>query len=370
MFVTQRIRRPGGIWIMQISRLAVLIAALTLGSAGSVTYAAEPSGQSAGSAPIAVKVMIVNLFSFEAAPWLKALHAEREIRVPGLSKDYPVVHCTADGVCEVTTGMGHANAAASIMAVQLSGLFDLRKTYFLVAGIAGIDPAQGTLGSAAWARYVVDTGIAHEIDARELPSGWQDGYFGVLTDAPGQKPQFDYKTEVFRLDEGLLQKALELSQHVILQDSDDARNYRQHYSEPAARNPPQVIQCDTASGDTWWAGRRLGEHARSWTKLLTDGKGVYCTTQQEDNATLNALTRGAEAGLVDLKRVAVLRSGSDFDRPYPHQPVIDSMLAQRKLAGAARISAENLVLAGMPVVTDIVQHWDRWQIGVPGASTK
>jgi purine nucleoside permease len=353
-----------------MSRLPVLLALLTLGPAWSAADAADPSSPSAGNAPIVVKVMIVNLFGFEAAPWLKALHAEREVRVPGLSRDYPVVHCTADGVCEVTTGMGHANAAASMMAVQLSGLFDLRRTYFLVAGIAGIDPAQGTLGSAAWARYVVDTGIAHEIDAREMPPGWQDGYFGVLTDAPGQMPQLDYRTEVFRLDESLLQKALGLSQHVVLNDSDDARKYRQHYSEAAARNPPRVIQCDTASGDTWWAGHRLGEHARSWTKLLTDGHGVYCTTQQEDNATLNALTRGAEAGLVDIRRVAVLRSGSDFDRPYPHQKVIDSMLAQRKLEGAARISAENLPLAGMPLVTDIVQHWDSWQNGVPDAATQ
>ena len=36
-------------------------------------------------------------------------------------------------------------------------------------------------------------------------------------------------------------------------------------------------------------------------RLLTDGKGIYCTTQQEDNATLNALTRAAQSGLVDLQ---------------------------------------------------------------------
>jgi purine nucleoside permease len=322
----------------------------------------------ADAPPLAVKVLIVNLFSLEAAPWLDALKPTQEIRVPGLSSDDPFVKCNAEAVCEMTTGMGHANAAASMMAVLYSGAFDLRRTYFIVAGIAGIDPKRGTLGSVAWARYLVDSGIAHEIDAREMPRGWQDGYFGILTDGPGQVPKFDYRTEVFRLDEGLLKKALSLSTLAVLEDSEDLRAYRRHYPEAPANQPPTVIQCDTLAGDTWWSGNRLGEHARQWTRLLTEGKGVYCTSQQEDNATLNALTRGSQSGLVDLKRIAVLRSGSDFDRPYPHQGVLDSMQAQRALPGAVHVSAVNLVHAGMPLVEAIVQHWDVWQQGVPGAS--
>jgi purine nucleoside permease len=333
-----------------------------------ITGFAKPKGVEVSAAPLAVKVMIINMFSLEAAPWLEALRPTQEIRVPGLSSDFPTVHCNSDAVCQMTTGMGHANAAASTMAVIYSRLFDLQKTYFIVAGIAGIDPLRGTIGSAAWARYVVDSGIAHEIDARELPRGWKDGYFGVLTDAPDQVPKFDYRTEVFRLDEALLQKALALSKTAALEDSDDIRAYRQHYTHAPANQPPAVIQCETLSADTWWSGHRLGEHARRWTRLLTEGKGKYCTTQQEDNATLNALTRGSQSGLVDLRRVAVLRSGSDFDRPYPHQGVLESMQAQRALPGAVRISANNLVHAGMPLVGAIVQHWELWQNGVPAAS--
>ena len=319
------------------------------------------------AAPFAVKVMVVNMFQLEAAPWLEALRPGREIVVPGLSQDFPAVHCNAQAVCQMTTGMGHANAAASLMAVLFSGLFDLHQTYFIVAGIGGIDPKRGTLGSAAWVRYVVDFGIEHEIDARERPRGWRDGYFGILTDSPDQVPKFDYRTEVFRLDEALLERALALSQGIALEDSEDIRRYRRHYRFAPANQPPAVIQCDTLSGDTWWAGNRLGEHARRWTRLLTGGKGVYCTTQQEDNATLNALTRGAQSGLVDLRRVTVLRSGSDFDRPYAHQGVLESMRAQRDLAGALRTSTDNLVRAGMPLVEAIVQHWEFWRGGIPAA---
>ena len=126
-----------------------------------------------------------------------------------------------------------------------------------------------------------------------------------------------------------------------------------------------MIQCDTLSGDTWWAGRHLEEHARHWTSLLTDGKGVYCTTQEEDNATMNALTRASQSGLVDLERVAILRTASDFDRPYGNQSAVDSLQSQGRLMGALRTSTDNLVNAAMPLVDAIVSQWETWQYGVP-----
>ena len=36
------------------------------------------------------------------------------VNVPGLSPDYPQVHCNRDEVCVITTGMGHTNAASSL----------------------------------------------------------------------------------------------------------------------------------------------------------------------------------------------------------------------------------------------------------------
>jgi purine nucleoside permease len=312
-----------------------------------------------------VKVLVINLFGLEAAPWIKALQPTEEFRVPGLPSDYPAVKCNAEAICQMTTGMGHANAAASMMAVLFSGLFDLHETYFLIAGIAGIDPAHGTVGSTAWARYVVDGGIAHEIDARELPRGWQDGYFGVLTHSPEQMPKLEYHSEVFQLDEALLQEALRLSRQATLEDSPGLAAYRQHYPKAPANRPPAVIQCDTLSGDTWWVGRRLGARASRWTRLITAGKGVYCTTQEEDNAVLVALSRAAQSGRIDLQRTAVVRAGSDFDRPYPHQSPLAALQAQLAQPDAFPIAADNLVHAGMPLVQAIAQHWEVWRRGVP-----
>lgn len=317
---------------------------------------------SAVVAPRPVKVMIISMFAPEAAPWLAKLPATQATRVPGLSAEFPDVKCTPSDVCVMTTGMGHANAAASTMALALSGQFDLTHTYFIVAGIAGIDPNVGTLGSAAWARYLVDFGLQQEFDAREKPAAWDTGYIGIGAPDPATKPKLEYGTEVFRLDEALLQRALSLSRRATLEDNDTARAYRRLYPQVAAQAAPSVLQCDTLGGDTWWHGERLGARATLWTKQLTDGKGTYCTTQQEDNATYEALRRGAAAGRLDVARVAVLRTGANFDRPHPGQTDVESLNAR---SGGFPISTANLVLAAWPLVSDIVARWPLWRDGVP-----
>ena len=309
-----------------------------------------------------VKVMLITMFRGEAEAWTNRMTFDDEIRVPGLSRDYPSVRCTRGGVCLMTTGMGHANAAASTMAVAMSPLLDLRSTYFLINGIAGIDPNVGTIGSATWARFAVDYGIAHEIDSREMPIGWKSGYLGIHAADPKTKPPLEYRTEVFRLNEALLQMALALTRNAALADNDTAKAYRAQYAQPTAKSQPAVLQCDTASGDTYWHGRFLGQWASEWVALLTDGQGRYCTTQQEDNATIEALKRGAAAGRLDLARMAVLRTASNFDRPHPTQSAYDSLKAR---SGGYPASTANLFNVGSIVVADILNRWDKWRDGVP-----
>jgi purine nucleoside permease len=315
------------------------------------------------NAPREVKVMIVSMFGPEGKVWLDHAGPWTAVRVPGLSPDYPDVHCNARDVCVVTTGMGHANAAASMMALTFSNQFDLRHTYFMIAGIAGIDPAQGTVGSAAWAKYLVDFGIQWEIDGREKPRGWPSGFTGINTKGPGDKPAEDYRTEVFALNPVLADKAFALSRNVPLSDSAEAQTARAKFQYAPANRPPAVIQCDTLAGDTWWSGNDIGERARTWTKLMTDGRGTYCTTQQEDNATVEALKRAASAGRVDLNRVAVVRAGSDFDRPYRGQTAADNLLTYQAQGGFVP-AIENLYRAGNPLVEAITGNWAEWRDGI------
>jgi hypothetical protein len=125
--------------------------------------------------PFPVKVVVVTMFERGADTgdepgefqyWVERDHLDRIFPLP---QAYHDLRMNRDGVLGMVTGMGTARAAASVMAVGLDPRFDLRHAYWLIAGIAGVDPADATLGSAAWATWIVDGDLAHEIDAREMP---------------------------------------------------------------------------------------------------------------------------------------------------------------------------------------------------------
>jgi purine nucleoside permease len=316
----------------------------------------------AQSPPVAPKVLVITMFGGEAKPWIEGETLSRKIAVPGLSKAFSEVACSEDGLCLTTTGMGYANAASSLSAILYSGRFDLSKTYFLIAGIAGVNPAYGTLGSAFWARYAIDGGLQNEIDAREMPQDWSAGYVGIGAGAPGKKPDLRYGAEVYRLNEDLLLAAFRLTQDIALSDSDAAKAYRAKYGAPPASSGPKVAICDTLSADTWWHGAKLGAAMEAWARLVTDGAANACTTQQEDNATLTALKRGADAQLLDFNRVALLRTASNFDREAPGQSAAESLVAR---SGGYLPSVANAYKVGGALAHAIIADWTRWSVGPP-----
>jgi purine nucleoside permease len=306
----------------------------------------------------------VNMFGEEAAPFIGGLQLTTARKVPGLSARYPDVRCNADAVCQMTTDMGYSNAAASMSALLYASGFDLSHTYFIVAGIAGMNPKWGTVGSVAWADYAVDYSLAHEIDAREMPPNWASGYFGIMTNSPDEKPLSRYRTEVFRLNSALVTRAYALSKQLVLSDSEGAKTYRANFAAAPASQRPTVLRCDTVSGDTWFGGTVLATRAEVWAALLTDGKASYCTSQQEDNATLEVLRRGEAAGKVDADRVLILRAGSDLDRPHAGQSNSDALLNYTQQGGFGPATA-NLLTTARPVIQDIVGNWRLWMKGVP-----
>jgi purine nucleoside permease len=325
--------------------------------------AVSPVVHGQAPSPRGVKVFIVTMFDVEAQPWIEALGLTQTLAVAGLPAGDPVVRCNADDVCLVTTGMGKANAAASVAAVVFSGTFDLRQTYFLVAGVAGIDPGQGTLGSVAFATNVVDYGISWEVDARTLPAGWTTGYLGIDATSPTQKPPGLFGTELYTLTPALVSKAVALAGGATLGDDSTALACRAGYTSAPASASPAVVACDTTTSDTYWQGALLGQRATQWVSLLTGGAGTYCTSQQEDNAAITALQRGASAGLLDATRVVVANGASSFDRPPAGQSPYDALVA----CGHAGLEPAigNLVAAAGPLVSAIVADWSDWQNGVP-----
>src|SRR6202453_2581688 len=130
----------------------------------------------AAPAPIPVKIVVIALFEPGAdqgdTPGEYQYWVERE----HLSHVYPFAQGNHDlrmndqGVMGVLAGVGTARAAASIMALGLDPRFDFSKAYWLVAGIAGADPEDTSLGSAVKAEWVVGGDLAYEIVSREIPT--------------------------------------------------------------------------------------------------------------------------------------------------------------------------------------------------------
>src|SRR4029077_4548056 len=147
---------------------------------------------------------------------------------------YRDLRINRQGVLGVLTGVGTAKAAATIMALGLDPRFDFHQAYWLVAGIAGIDPADGSLGSAAWAEWVVDGDLAHEIDAREIPPGWKTGYVPLRRSVPYEQPRAPDEGESYHLNPALVDWAYQLTKDVHLNDTEQMRQRREQFESPNA----------------------------------------------------------------------------------------------------------------------------------------
>jgi purine nucleoside permease len=260
------------------------------------------------------------------------------------------------------TGEAEINAATTVTTVAFSPLFDLTKTYFFVAGIAGINPKRATTGSATFARYAVQVALQYEIDIRELPSSYSTGYIPLGADYPDQYPTSIYGTEVFEVNADLRTIAANFARRANLSDSTTAQAYRAHYANgsaeyKAATLAPSVVECDVATSDVYYSGNILGIAFENTTKLFTNGTGDYCSTAQEDNATLEVLLRAAVHKLIDFSRIIVMRTASDFDRPYSGASAAYNLLYSNQ--GGFEPALENIYHAGIEVVQGILQGWEK-----------
>ncbi|KZT67081.1 NUP-domain-containing protein [Daedalea quercina L-15889] len=320
---------------------------------------------------LAPKVFIISMFSPEAGAWygipdFNVLAVN--ITVPGLSMLFPDIHCTDDGqICQLTTGEGEINAATTIASLVAYPYLNLKQTYFMIAGIGGVSPEVATLGSVTLARYAVQVALQYEFDAREIPANFTTGYVPFGTTAPGEYPTSIYGTEVFEVNAALRDKAVELASTAVLNDTEAAAAYRAHYaSDPsfaAGASGPTVVACDVATSDVYYSGNLLAEAFDNTTTLFTNGTGKYCSSAQEDNASLEAFLRAAIHGLVDFSRIIVMRTGSDFDRQYPGETATQHLLYDYQNGHVPSIA--NIYLAGVKIVEDIINNWeDTYEAGI------
>jgi purine nucleoside permease len=324
--------------------------------------------------PIRIKVVVVAMFERgedtgdtpgEYQLWVEREHLDQIIPLPA---GYHHVRLNQDGVLGILTGVGTAKAAASVMAVGLDPRFDLSKAYWLVAGIGGGDPADVSLGSAVWADRVLDGDLAYEIDARQIPENWPTGYVPLRKATPYEQPVRDQlEGELYTLNPQLVGWAFRLTKDTPLADSDSLRTSRARFTAfPNALKAPFVIHGDTLSSSTFWHGSKLDEWANAWTRYYTGGRGNYMIAAMEDSGTMQALTFLSQAGRVDLQRVLVLRTVSNYDREPPGANAAESLKTMVSGNYSAYFPAlEAAQIVGDKIVRDIVEHWAERESSLP-----
>jgi purine nucleoside permease len=323
--------------------------------------------------PIPVRVVIVTMFEIgadtgdspgELQYWAERDHLDRIYPVPAA---YHPVRMNDKGEMAVLTGRGTAHAAAAIMAVGLDPQFDFSHAYWIIAGIAGGCPDQVSLGSAVWARWVVDGDLGYEIDAREIPGDWPTGYLPFRKKLPFEKPAEPEAGQVYALNLSFAQWAFQLTRRIPLEDSDKLMQIRAHFDGAAAARPPFVALGDEISSSTFWHGDLLDKWAARWVPYFTGDKGVFATTAMEDTGTLQSLEFLAHAGRVDTNRILVLRAVSNYDRQPRGVSAAESLASQRVGEYGAYLPAlEASYTVGHTVVEELLSHWSRYESTVPG----
>jgi purine nucleoside permease len=316
---------------------------------------------------IPVKVVVIAMFEVgndtgdapgELQYWIERDHLDR---VYPLAAGYHAVRMNDLGEMAVLTGQGTAHAASTIMALGLDPRFDLSHAYWLVAGIAGGSPERVSLGSAAWARWVVDSDLGYEIDGREIPKDWTTGFLPLRKTRPFEPPAQPLPGQVYELNAGLTEWAFKLTKDVPLTDSDRLKEVRAGFSGSAAQRSPFVTMGDEVTGSRYWHGKLMDAWAAEWMRYFTDGKGQFATTAMEDTGTLQSLQFLSNAGRVDWSRILVLRTVSNYDQQPRDLDAAGSLARQRVGNYSAYLPAlEAAYKVGHAVVNELLTNWSKY----------
>jgi len=287
--------------------------------------------------------------------WVERDRLTRTIEVPGMT--HPVRANENASEIAVTVGPGNIRPGVNLMALGADPRFDLRRSYWLINGIAGVSPLDGTIGDAFWTDFVVNGDLTKEIDAREIPAGWNDGFFSLdgssYGDAKGgagweddvrkwsgEDAKANRRGNVIRLNRGLLNWAYGLTRNTSLPEDVAMKALRVKYGAkgPTAAGPRVRVGADLAA-ETFWHGAKLDAWAHRWVAFETDGVAHLGTTAMNDSGSLLALQALTSQRKADWNRVLLLRTASNFDMPPPGITAAQDLAAEQHGAYTAYLPA-------------------------------
>jgi purine nucleoside permease len=343
-----------------------LVLLMSVAAAGMVATAAR-----ATPAPVAVKMVVVANFENGADAgdkpgefqfWVEREHLDETLSVRGATRP---IRRNAQGL--------YGLLLENLTAFALDPRFDFSKTYWLFTGISGVDPQVASVGSAAWARWVINGDELREIDDREIPAGWPYGLFAIGAlrpntlptdpDSFGSAESADDLGMAYELNQGLARWAFDLTRTVVIPDNAALKQQRDAWKGyPNAQRPPFVLMGETLGSVRYWHGPRRTQWARDWVKLWTHGQGVFVMTNMESQSAARTIQTFAKLGLVARDRVMVLRTASNPSGPPPG---VDALATIGDEAPGQVAAYEANYRVGAPVVHELLKHWDIYERTIP-----
>lgn len=167
----------------------------------------------------------------------------------------------------------------------------------------------------------------------------------------------EFEGEVYTLNAKLVDWAYRLTRDIRLDDTEKLQTSRARFTGfPNALKPPFVAKGDTVSASTFWHGQKMNAWANAWVRYYTQGKGNYMVSAMEDSGTMQSLTFLNKAGKVDIDRVLVLRTVSNYDEQWPGANASESLQTMTFGAYSAYIPALD---AAQRIGHAVVTEWLR-----------
>ncbi|WP_254280723.1 purine nucleoside permease [Haloarcula marina] len=256
----------------------------------------------------------------EVAPWRNRYDFDREVTITGCKHE--LLYASDPDIALIPTGIGKSAAATTISALAAGDEVTLEGATLLTVGIAGCNPAAGTLGSVFITDRVVDGDIKLRIGETRSRMQW-------LVD--------EY---VWELNTDLVDQAVTAAKDVSLADSERAQAIRNDYDD---NRSPTVDTGVTVCGDEVYHGRT----AASQVAQLCESYGIdeFATTEMEDAGTVTALER---FGLLD--QYLSIRAASNFDREPAGGNPTESI--KRDVFG---LGTENAVRVGHAIAQELIE---------------
>jgi purine nucleoside permease len=110
----------------------------------------------------------------------------------------------------------------------------------------------------------------------------------------------------------------------------------------------------------------MNDWANQWVDYWSEGQGEFVSSAMEDTGTYLSLSWLNRVGRVDVSRLLVLRTASNYTMPPPGVTAAENLLAENKGYSGLAIAVESAYQVASTVVDQLIEGWAVYEDQLPG----